>query len=103
MRERDTTVDESVFKNPERMKEHLSLPSVVAYSFVGPSSPSYHARIEAVLVQIVGEENIRSRTFHRSAGGKYTAYRFEIYHTRFEDVEAVYREAMALEGTRFVL
>lgn len=93
----------SVFKNPEGMRESLNLPAVVAYSFVGPTSPQYHARIESLLVRIVGEENIRQRTFRESSGGKYTAYKFEIFHTCFDDVEAVYREVMALEGTRFVL
>ncbi|MCB2155900.1 DUF493 domain-containing protein [bacterium] len=95
--------EKSVFKNPEQMKEQLNLPAVVAYSFVGPSTPQYHARVEGIVTQIVGEENIRKRTFRESAGGKYTAYKFEIYHTEFEDVETMYREVMALEGTRFVL
>jgi putative lipoic acid-binding regulatory protein len=85
------------------VKEQLQLPAVVFYSFVGDSSDGYHQRLDAIIARIVGEENIRTRTKHASAKGTYTAYRFEVFHERFDDVEAIYREVGALPGTRFVL
>jgi oligopeptidase A len=93
----------SVFNNPDAVREQLQLPAVVFYSFVGESSDRYHQRLDEIIQRIVGEENIRGRTRHPSAKGKYTAYRFEIFHERFDDVEAIYREVGALPGTRFVL
>lgn len=93
----------SVFNDPERVKEQLNLPAVFRYSFVGASSPEYHARIEEIVGRIAGEKNIRKRSYRKSAAGTYTAYRFEVYHDDFEDIEAIYREVGALAGTKFVL
>lgn len=93
----------SVFNDPESVKDQLNLPAVVKYSFVGPSTPEYHAKVEEIIVRVVGEQHIRSRQMKESSGGKYTAYRFEVYHDLFEDVESVYEQVAALEGTRFVI
>jgi oligopeptidase A len=93
----------SVFQNPEAVREELKLPSMVFYSFVGDSSEPYRATLDAIIVRIVGEKNIRRRAEQKSSGGKYTAYRFDVFHESFEDVEAIYREVGALAGTRFVL
>lgn len=93
----------SVFNNPEAVREQLALPAVVDYSFVGPTQSQYHARIEEIVTRIAGEDNIRKRTLRQSSAGTYTAYKFEVYHTDFEDVEAIYREVGALEGTRFIV
>jgi putative lipoic acid-binding regulatory protein len=95
--------ERSVFQNPEAVREELKLPSMVFYSFVGDSSEPYRTRLDAIMVRIVGEKNIRKRAVQMSSGGKYTAYRFDVFHERFEDVEAIYREVGALAGTRFVL
>lgn len=94
---------DSVFKNPEAVKEQLNLPTVIGYSFIGPSSPKYHAQIEEIVTRVAGDKNIRKRTFRESAKGNYTAYKFEIYHDHFEDVEAIYREVGALPGTKFLV
>jgi putative lipoic acid-binding regulatory protein len=93
----------SVFENPERFREQLRLPNVLRYSFVGASSPEYHARLEEIVVRIAGEQNIRKRTFRASSGGRYTAYKYDVYHDDFPAIEALYREVIALEGTRFVI
>jgi putative lipoic acid-binding regulatory protein len=93
----------SVFKNPERMREQLNLPTVIRYSFVGLSTPEYHARLEALVVRVAGEHNIRKRRFRESSTGRFTAYKYDVYHDEFATVEALYREVIALEGTRFVL
>jgi len=93
----------SVFRNPDAVREQLALPAVIAYSFIGLPTPEYHARLEAIVVRIAGETNVRKRSFNPSSGGKYTAYRFEVYHDDFEAVEAIYREVRGLEGTKFVV
>jgi putative lipoic acid-binding regulatory protein len=93
----------SPFQNPDVVQQQLDLPAVVPYSFVGDSSATYQATLEAILLRVVGAANIRTRRTQLSSGGKYTAYRFEVFHDRFEDVEAIYREVGALPGTRFVL
>ncbi len=81
----------------------MDLPGKVSYSFVGDSSPEYHAKLEEIVVRVAGEENVHRRAFRESSGGVYTAYRFVIFHTDFEEVEALYREVGRLPGTRFVL
>lgn len=96
-------MDDSVFKDPERVRKQMDLPGVVSYSFVGESTPEYHARLEEVVVRIAGDANIHHRTYRESSRGAYTAYRFDIFHTEFEEVEALYREVGRLPGTRFVL
>jgi len=93
----------SVFKNPKMVKEQLDLPSVLNYSFVGETSNKYHACVDEIVTRVVGKENIRRRTFKESSKGNYTAYKYEIYHTKFEDVEMIYKEVMSLEGTKFVI
>jgi putative lipoic acid-binding regulatory protein len=93
----------AVFKNPEAVREQMDLPAVINYSFVGDSSPVYHAKVEEIVVRIAGEQNIRKRSFRESAQGNYTAYRFEVFHDTFGDIEDIYREVIALEGTRFVI
>ncbi|MGF1572339.1 MAG: DUF493 family protein [Sumerlaeia bacterium] len=93
----------SVFKDPEMVREQLALPAVVKYSFVGLSTPEYHARLEEIVLRVANEVNIRNRTFKRSSEGAYTAYRYEVYHDNFQDVENLYREVMNLEGTKFVV
>lgn len=94
---------DDVFRNRERVKEQMDLPGEVSYSFIGESTPRYHAQLEEIVVRIAGEENIRRRTFRSSSRGNYTAYKFEVFHMSFEEVESLYREVMGLEGTRFVL
>ncbi len=94
---------ESMFRNPKLVKEQLDLPAVINYSFVGLSSPHYHAKLEAIIVRIAGETNIRKRTFKESSGGRYTAYRYAVYHDVFDDVEAIYAEVAELAGTKFVI
>ena len=96
-------MSDSVFKNPERVREQMDLPGVVSYSFVGESTPEYHARLEEIVVRIAGEENVHRRAFRESSRGVYTAYRFRIFHMDFDEVEALYREVSRLPGTRFVL
>ncbi len=93
----------SVFNNPEAVREQMRLPAVINYSFVGDSSPTYHAKVEEIVVRIAGEANIRKRAFRESAQGNYTAYRFEVFHDSFADIEDIYREVMGLAGTRFVI
>ena len=94
---------DDVFKNRELVKNQMDLPGVVNYSFVGDSSTEYHAKVEEIMVRIVGEDNIRRRTFRESSKGSYTAYKFEVFHMNFEEVEGVYREVCALPGTKFVV
>jgi len=94
---------DSVFKNPEAVKEQMNLPAVIGYSFVGVTSSRYHAQVEEIVTRIAGDDNVRSRRTRASAQGTYTAYKFEIYHTDFADVEAIYREIGALEGTKFLV
>ena len=96
-------MDDSPFKNPEAVREQLKLPAVIAYSFIGESSSEYHARLEEIVVRIAGEGNVRMRRFRESAAGAYTAYKFEVFHDSFEDVESIYREVGALSGTRFMV
>lgn len=93
----------SVFNDPEMVKRQLGLPAIVSYSFVGENNPRYHALVEEILVRIAGNENIRKRGFRESSKGKYTAYRYDVYHDDFQDIEAIYREVGELEGTRFVI
>jgi putative lipoic acid-binding regulatory protein len=52
---------------------------------------------------VAGEANVRARSFRSSGEGKYVAYRFEVYHERFEDIEQIYRLVAQLDGTRFML
>ena len=93
----------SPFRNPSAVKQSLKLPAVVSYSFVGDATPEYHARVEEIVGRIAGEKNIRKRSTRESARGRYTAYRFEVFHDTFDDVEAIYTEVGALAGTRFVV
>lgn len=93
----------AVFKNPEAVREQMQLPAVINYSFVGDSSPVYHAKVEEIVVRIAGEANIRNRTFRESSQGNFTAYRFEVYHDTFGDIEDIYREVTDLAGTKFVI
>ncbi len=96
-------MSDDVFNDREFVKANLPLPGVIEYSFVGDSSPAYHARLEEILQRVAGEENIRRRSYRESSGGSYMAYRFKVFHMTFEDVEQVYREVCALPGTRFVI
>lgn len=93
----------SPFRNPAAVKESLNLPTVVAYSFVGDSSPEYHARVEEIIGRLAGDANIRKRSTRESSRGRYTAYRFEVYHDTFDTIEAIYAEVGALAGTRFLV
>ncbi|MBI1291607.1 DUF493 family protein [bacterium] len=93
----------SVFEDPERVRKQLNLPAVIEYSVIGLSTAEYHARLEEVVVRIVGDANIHRRTFRESANGAYTAYRFAIFHSEFADVESFYREVGGLQGTKAVL
>lgn len=94
---------DSVFRDPEAVERELRLPAVVPYSFVGDASPGYHARLMSLVEGLVGVENVRYQTVRARAGGKWAAYRFEVWHERFSEVEALYAGVMALPGTRFVL
>lgn len=96
-------MSDSVFKNPEAVKQQLDLPAIINYSFVGDSSPEYHARVVATIEKIVGPENIRRRDLRPSSKGNYTAYKFEVYQEKFEEMEELYRLIGALEGTKFLL
>lgn len=81
----------------------FNLPDVVFYSFLGDPSEAYRAAVEAIVARIAGDENIRGRSVTASAGGKYKAYRFEVFHEAIEEVDAIHREVGALLGTRMVL
>ncbi len=94
---------EPIFKDPEAVRAQLDLPTVVKYSFVGVSSPEYHAKLEEIVLRIAGEPNIRKRSFKESREGRYTAYRFDVYHDAFGDIEAIYRAVRDLAGTKFVI
>lgn len=94
---------DSVFQDPENVRRQMNLPAVVSYSFVGASTPEYHAKLEEIVVRVAGEDNIHSRTYRASSEGKYTAYRYEIFQSDFADVETIYREVAALPGTKFVV
>lgn len=94
---------DDIFKDRERVKSQMELPAEVEYSFVGVSSPEYHARVEEIIVRVVGEDNIRRRHYRESSGGKYTAYKFRVFNMAFEEVEEIYREIGKLEGTKFVI
>jgi putative lipoic acid-binding regulatory protein len=94
---------ESVFQDPERVRQQLNLPAVVEYSVIGLSTSEYHAKLEETVVRIAGEENIHRRAFRESAKGSYTAYRYAIFHSEFSDVELFYREVGSLAGTKAVL
>lgn len=96
-------VSDSVFKDPENVKKNMDLPGVVPYSFVGESSPEYHAKLEEIVVRVAGEENVHRRSFRESSSGTYTAYKYDVFHTDFEDVESIYREVKELVGTKFLL
>lgn len=96
-------MDESVFQDRDRVKEQMDLPAEVDYSFVGASTPEYHAKVEEIIVRVAGEDNIRTRQFRASSNGKYTAYKFRVFHMTFEEVEDIYRQIGKLEGTRFVI
>jgi putative lipoic acid-binding regulatory protein len=93
----------SIFNDPERVRQQLNLPAVIEYSVIGLSSAEYHAKLEELIVRLVGDENIHRRSFRESSGGAYTAYRFAIFQSEFEDVEAFYRQVGALTGTKAVL
>ena len=92
-----------VFRYRDLVAEQMDLPGEVGYSFVGPSTPEYHAKLEEIMIRNAGEENIRRRTHRASGKGTYTAYRFDVFHMALEEVEAIYREVTKLEGTRFVI
>ncbi len=92
-----------VFKNRELVKEQMALPGEVSYSFIGVSAPEYHARVEAIIVETVGEENVRHRECKPSRKGDYVSYRFKIFHMEFEEVESLYRKIGKLKGTRFMV
>lgn len=92
-----------VFQNRDVVQQQLDLPNIVFYSFVGDTSDKYRNTIESIITRVVGVKNIRRRHTQPSAGGKYTAYRFDVFHERFEDVEQIYREVGSLPETRFVL
>ncbi len=94
---------DSVFRDPEAVEREMNLPAVVPYSFVGDASPGYHARLMSLVEELVGAENVRYQTVRGRAGGKWAAYRFEVWHETFDEVEALYASVMALPGTRFVL
>lgn len=94
---------DDVFKDREAVKKQMDLPGVVHYSFVGDSSPEYHAKVEEIITRLAGEDNIRHRSFRASRKGTYTAYKFEIFHMAFEEMEQVYREVCDLPGTKFVV
>lgn len=96
-------MQDSVFRHPEKVRSQLKLPSVIRYSIVGPSTPAYHARLESLITRLVGDANIRHRQYRKSSKGTYTAYRFDIFHDNFEDVEEMYRIVGRLEGTRFMI
>ena len=93
----------SVFKNPEAVEREMRLPAVASYSFVGDSSPSYHARLVSTVEDVVGAASVRRQSTRPSKGGKYAAYHFEVFHATFDEVEALYRRVCDLEGTRLVL
>lgn len=92
-----------VFKNRKAVEQQMELPGTVDYSFVGESSPEYHAKVEEILIRVAGEENIRRRSFRESSKGVYTAYKFNVFHMEFHEVEDIYREVCALPGTKFVV
>lgn len=94
---------DSVFKDPEAVEREMRLPAVVCYSFVGDSSPSYHARLVSTVEDVVGVGSVRHQSSRPSRGGKYAAYKFEVFHVTFDEVEALYRRVCQLDGTRFVL
>jgi putative lipoic acid-binding regulatory protein len=96
-------MDRPMFKNPQAVREQLKLPAVLSHSFVGLADPSYHARLEEVVVRLVGESNIRQRSFRNSAQGRYTAYRYDVYHDDFDVLEALYRAVSDLDGTKFIV
>jgi putative lipoic acid-binding regulatory protein len=93
----------SVFKNPDAVEREMRLPAVVSYSFVGDSSPSYHARLVSTVEGVVGVGSVRRQSSRPSKSGKYAAYHFDVFHATFDEVEALYRSVCDLEGTRFVL
>ena len=95
--------EHSVFKNPEAVEREMRLPAVVSYSFVGDSSPSYHARLVSTVEDVVGAGSVRRQTSRPSKSGKYAAYHFDVFHATFDEVEALYRRVCELDGTRFVL
>lgn len=101
--DQELQLSDEVFNNRERVKKQMALPGEVDYSFVGDSSPEYHAKVEEIVVRLVGEDNIRRREFRESKKGNYTAYKYKVFHMAFEEVEDVYREVCALPGTRFVI
>lgn len=92
-----------VFKNREMVEKQVNLPGEYHYSFVGDSSPEYHAKLNEIVERLAGPQNVRRRTFRKSAKGNYTAYKFDVFHQELAEVEEVYREVGVLEGTRFLL
>lgn len=99
----DMPLRPSPFKNPDAVRGQMQFPCVLRYSFIGESSTRYHAQLEEIVVRVAGEPNVRRREFRESAQGAYTAYKFEVFHESFEDVEEIYRAVGALDGTRFMV
>lgn len=100
---KDLAMSDSVFRDPEAVKQALKLPAVINYSFIGDPSPAYHARLEQAILEIVADDHIQSRRTHPSRTGKFVAYKYDIFHECYEDVEAVYRAVSTIPGTRCVL
>lgn len=96
-------MSDGVFRDRDRVKEQMDLPGEVSYSFIGDPTPQYHAQLEQIIVRIVGENNIRRRSFRESGKGNYTAYKYDVFHMEFEEVEELYAEVIKLEGTKFVI
>lgn len=96
-------MSDSVFRDPEAVKREMNLPAVISYSFIGDADPAYHARLVALVEEVVGVDRIRRRSVRPSRGGKYSAYKFDVFHDRFEDVEALYARVGKLPGTKFVV
>ncbi len=93
----------SIFNDPDAVERGMNLPAVVSYSFIGEATPAYHARLTAVIEAVAGEGSIRRHRTRPSRGGKFTAYKFDIFHDCFEDVESIYSRVKDLPGTRFVI
>ena len=96
-------MNDSVFRDPDAVEREMNLPAVVPYSFIGEASPDYEASVVSIIETVVGEDKIRKRSTQPSGSGKYVAYRFEVFHERFEDVEDIYARVAKLPGTKFAV
>ena len=93
----------SAFNDREGVARALNLPNVTKVVAIGPTDDVYRDALEAVIVRLVGANGIRKRETRASNEGKYTSYRFHVRIKNIAQLDDLYRQIGALEGTRSVM